>query len=682
MSTSLPLHLSIGSGDPGGVYALRASAGGRRVQTELRLPEELVVRARRLLGPGSALRVADPERLGTYLGQVLFPEPVRALLLQTARTAAQSQVPVPIYLRLRALELAALPWEWLVLPASTPWCPALREDYPLLRVQGRAQSAAPLRVAGPLRVLAVASAGEAAQLGALEHALAPLVRMGLLTLETLAPDELTEVGATLARGRFHLLHCAAPVGWGRDGEPRLLLGETAGVSELLHLCGRAPHLRLVVLTGAAGQPGQIVPAASLLAAGLVDQGLPAALALGGPLTPEHSASFAQSCYQALGQGAPADLAVTRGRMALAEQGSGWGLAQIYLRPHGEQLFRTGRLHRHWLVPAAGATAAALGLALVAAQPWVRPHSTDLDQITPQVRIAVAISTPSPTHSVTITPSPTPTPSPTATPTPTAPPSPTVLPPVTRFAVYSSGDSETLEQIAARFGSDVQTLAQLNRVEPGPQRAGRALVVPVYRADSREPGQGGLLVARGNPGVARVALTFDIEIDARTLYDILAILRERNLHGTFFLTGRWTRAFPDAARAIVAEGHEVGNHSLTHPFFSRIGLDGAASEIEQTEQIVQQTTGVSTRPFFRFPYGNWTPQTLALVGREGFVAYHWSADEAAIPAWLERAHTNPAEASGAILLMHGRASTVQALPGWLDRMSALGLQPGSLSETLR
>lgn len=675
MSAALPFLLSVGGGGPDGVYALRASAGGRRVQTELRLPAELVARARRLLGPGPALRVADPERLGAHLGQALFPEPVRALLLQTARAAAQRQAPVPIYLRLRAEELAALPWEWLQLQASAPWRPALRQDYPLLRAPSRAQPARPLRVVGPLRVLAVASAGEQAQLDALERALAPLVRAGLLALETLPAGDLASLGAALERGRFHLLHCAAALDWGQGG-PRLLLGQAADSSELLRLCGRAPGLRLVTLTGAAGQPGQIAPAASLLAAGLVARGLPAALALGGPLAPEQSARFALGCYQALGQGAAADLAVTIGRAALAEQAGAWGLAQICLRPHGEALFQLSRPARRWLAPVAGVTAAALGLALTAAQPWARPQHADLGRITPQVQIAGALPAPSPTQTAT------PSPTPTASPTPASPPTPTALPPVARFAVYTPGEGETLEQIAARFGSDAQALAQLNRLEPGPPRAGRALVVPVYRAEVSEPGQGGLLVARGNPAAPRVALTFDIEIDARTLYDILAILRERKLRGTFFLTGRWTRAFPDAARAIVAEGHEVGNHSLTHPFFARIGLEGAASEIEQTEQIVRETTGASTRPFFRFPYGSWTPQTLALAGREGFVAYHWSADEAAIPAWLERARANPAGAAGAILLMHGRASTVRALPGWLDRMSELGLQPGSLSETLR
>lgn len=676
---ALAFYLSVGARNVGGVYALRARVGDRRAQAELYLPETLVARAQRLLQPGPALRVSDPERLGEHLGEALFPEPVRELLLQAAQTAAESQAPLPIYLHLRARELAALPWEWLLLRRSSDWRPALREDYPLLRVQGRTPPAKPLGVSGPLRVLAVASHSEEAQLGALERALAPAVRERLLTVEALTVGGVDQIGAALERKDFHVLHCAAPAAWGADGQPHLLDG--AGALELQRLCGRARTLRLAVLPGAAGGAGQITPAVGLLAADLAQNGLPATITLGGALAPEQIAIFARACYQALAHGEPADAAVTAGRQALAERAGGWGMVQIYLRPGGERLFRLGRPVWRRLLPMAGLAAATVSFTAAVAQPWVNLDGRALGSRAPALptaRIAAMMVLPSSTPTATEPPTATPTP----TPSPAPPPTPTALPPVARYAVYSAGERETLDQIAARFGSDAQALAQLNRLEPEGLRGGRALVVPVYRPDASEPGQGGLLVVRGNPNAPRVALTFDIEIDTRTLYDILAILRERGLHGTFFLTGRWAKAFPDAARAIVAEGHEVANHSLTHPFFSRIGLSGAASEIEQTEQIIQQTTGSSTRPFFRFPYGDWTPQTLALVGREGFVACHWSADEAAIPAWLERARANPAGAAGAILLMHGRASTVRALPGWLDRLSELGLQPGTLSETLR
>ena len=186
------------------------------------------------------------------------------------------------------------------------------------------------------------------------------------------------------------------------------------------------------------------------------------------------------------------------------------------------------------------------------------------------------------------------------------PHPAAMPIPTSFATYMTVPNDTLESIAQRMGSEAALIASLNHLDPKvPLRAERALVIPVYRPG--EPGSGGQVINRGNPAEPKVALTFDIEIDQATLYSILDILRARGLHGTFFVTGHWVMAFPDAARAIVREGHEICNHSLTHPYFSRIGLDGAAAELDETEKLIQQTTGVTSRPYFRFPYGDYNPE---------------------------------------------------------------------------
>jgi peptidoglycan/xylan/chitin deacetylase (PgdA/CDA1 family) len=251
-----------------------------------------------------------------------------------------------------------------------------------------------------------------------------------------------------------------------------------------------------------------------------------------------------------------------------------------------------------------------------------------------------------------------------------------------YTVHRVADGETLDGIAARLGSDALSIATLNAINSeAPLRPERALVIPLFRAG--EPAFGLTEpVRRGNPASGKVALTFDIEIDDTTLYAILDALRQRGVKGTFFVTGRWVKRFPEAARAIVADGHEIANHSLTHPYFSRIGLDGMAKELRETERIVQEITGRSTRPHFRFPYGDYTAQAVAAVAAEGYIPYHWSADDRGIPAWLDRAVADPAWASGGILLMHGRPATASTLPGIIDRLRAAGLEPTTLSETLR
>jgi peptidoglycan/xylan/chitin deacetylase (PgdA/CDA1 family) len=152
-----------------------------------------------------------------------------------------------------------------------------------------------------------------------------------------------------------------------------------------------------------------------------------------------------------------------------------------------------------------------------------------------------------------------------------------MPAPTSYATMLTATGDTLESIAARMGSDATAIAALNHLDPDSTlRPERPLVIPVFRPGATSTG--GLIVHRGNPAQPKVALTFDIEIDEASLYGILDILHARGIKGTFFVTGHWVLAFPAAARAIVEQGHEIANHSLSHPYFSRIGLDGASKRL--------------------------------------------------------------------------------------------------------
>lgn len=692
----LPLHITIGPRLTSGAYAVRATADQAEVWTELALPQPLPAFVDRLLCAATTLPLREPLVVGRALGRALFEPPLRDLLLRSARAALRADRRLQIQLQIGAPELAALPWEWLTIGAEKTWSPGLRADYALVRVSRPARPIAPAAIAGPLRILAIAAAGEELQLEALEAALRSAVHAGRIDLQLLydvTPDTLE---TALASGTAHILHCAAEINVTARGNPRLLIGRGLGAFDLAELLAETPRLRLVTLTGPQGDGNSAAPAVPLLATTLLSSDLPATIAFGAPLPALLAARFAAVCYARLAAGAPVDLAVTAGRCALATRAEGrcWGSPQLRMLSGSERLFAISRArgqlsYRPALLPALAALLIALlivgrsvgarGDGLGAAQVEQRagsgaPATTRLAVVgAPSVEAAAPTITPTPVAT------PQPTDAPTALPQPTD--APTTLPQPTGYATYLTADGDTLESIAARMGSDPAAIAALNRVEPqAALRPARPLVIPVFRpgADSA----GGLIIPRGNPAEPKVALTFDIEIDDTTLYAILDILRPRGLHGTFFVTGSWVRRYPDAARAIVNEGHEIGNHSLTHPFFSRIGLDGVSAELEKTEQLVKETTGASTHPYFRFPYGDATAQSSAIVAREGYVAYHWSADDPAIPSWLARAAQQPAAAYGGILLMHERASTVAALPGWLDRLAAIGLHPTTLGEVLR
>lgn len=676
----IPFRVVIGSRTEGNAYPVYAAALGQELEAELELPESILGFAAQLLRPHMALPLEHPERFGQQLGRALFTPKLRGLLLECAREASSEGARLQIQLQIGVPELAALPWEWLALGGTRTWIPALREDYALIRVSRRARPTPPAVVSGPLRVLLIGGPGQNHQLDAIDDILTGAVRAGEIELHILPETDAAELEDLLKRHTFHVLHCAAQVSLTRGESLRLEIGRGMDGFDLEELLAEHPSVRLVILSGVQGEAHDITAAPPLLGAILLSEHLPAAITLSGTLPVTATAHFIAEFYAELVAGAPLDLAVTAGRRALAERStsSGWGMVQLRMLPGAEQLFvfRSAQRilpSRRLFLPIA--SIAALIVTLLATMQVFGARSEaarSAEQRTAQVAEQS-------TQQAFVLPW-----FPAAPPTPTVWPTqiiPTPLPVPEYYAIYTVVPSDTLELIATRFGSDPGAIAAVNNLNPVlPPRPGRGLVIPAYR--DGEQGNSGLVITQGNQNTPKVALTFDIEIDEETLYQILDILRARGLKGTFFVTGRWVMSYPDAARAIVRDGHELGNHSMTHPYFSRISISGAAAELDDTERIVREVTGVTTRPYFRFPYGDSTADMVALLASHGYIAYHWSADDAAISGWIDNAATTPAQAYGGILLMHGRPSTVTELPGWLDRLVAAGLEPTTLSETLR
>src|SRR6266545_8277393 len=78
------------------------------------------------------------------------------------------------------------------------------------------------------------------------------------------------------------------------------------------------------------------------------------------------------------------------------------------------------------------------------------------------------------------------------------------------------------------------------------------------------------IVRDDPATGMVALTFDAGAEAGTAApQVIQVLRERGVHATFFLSGNWVLKYPVLATEILNDGHEIANHSLTHPELTRL-----------------------------------------------------------------------------------------------------------------
>lgn len=125
------------------------------------------------------------------------------------------------------------------------------------------------------------------------------------------------------------------------------------------------------------------------------------------------------------------------------------------------------------------------------------------------------------------------------------------------------------------------------------------------------------------------LTFDGAPNPPGTSNILAVLHKHQVKATFFLEGRRLEVATECAGEIVKAGHDIGNHSFSHPDFDAISRDQCVEEVKKTEAILQNKLGITTS-FLRPPSGKLTPELEHLFVRMGYSIVLWSYS---IKDWL-------------------------------------------------
>lgn len=170
---------------------------------------------------------------------------------------------------------------------------------------------------------------------------------------------------------------------------------------------------------------------------------------------------------------------------------------------------------------------------------------------------------------------------------------------------------------------------------------------------------GTLVSRVETEEKLVALTFD---DAPTEHSdaVLDLLAEKNVPATFYAIGKNIEKHPEAAKNIVAAGHELGNHSYTHPRFLLKSYTFVEAEIEKTNQLIADS-GYNGTITFRPPYGKKLVTLPWYLSQHDMTTVTWDVEpETYMPTGLAsdeekkeffieytREHTQP----GSIILLH-------------------------------
>jgi peptidoglycan/xylan/chitin deacetylase (PgdA/CDA1 family) len=184
----------------------------------------------------------------------------------------------------------------------------------------------------------------------------------------------------------------------------------------------------------------------------------------------------------------------------------------------------------------------------------------------------------------------------------------------------------------------------------------------------------------------IAITFDDGPHGVNTPRLLAMLRERKIRATFFLLGECVAENPEVAKEIVKEGHEVGNHSWSHPNLNKLSADSIRDQFERTHNVITQEVGVAP-VLMRPPYGNLSLQQRSLAHATwGYPTIIWDVDS------LDWKHRNPAKTEsiimantkpGSIILCHDiHKTTIDAMPSVLDKLLAKGFKFVTVSELIK
>ena len=191
------------------------------------------------------------------------------------------------------------------------------------------------------------------------------------------------------------------------------------------------------------------------------------------------------------------------------------------------------------------------------------------------------------------------------------------------------------------------------------------------------------IYRGNPEKPMVSLLINVAWGKEYLSGMLATLKEHNVKATFFLEGRWVKENPDLAKMIAESGHEIGNHSYSHPDMKNLSAAAIKEQIEKTNKVIEATTGI-TSVWLAPPSGSYRDEVVQIAGTLGLGTIMWSVDtidcqkpapETIVNRVLTKVHP------GAFILMHPTESTSKALDQLIVKIKQKNLQFGTVTETL-
>lgn len=196
-------------------------------------------------------------------------------------------------------------------------------------------------------------------------------------------------------------------------------------------------------------------------------------------------------------------------------------------------------------------------------------------------------------------------------------------------------------------------------------------LPIYCVETEKP---------------QIALSFDAAWGNEDTAEILKILKKHNVKVTFFMTGGWVESYPDDVKAILADGHDLGNHSENHKNMSQLSDGECEEELMSVHNKVLELTGYEMF-LFRPPYGDYDNDVINVAKKCGYYPIQWDVDsldwkdygvDSIIKTVTEHKHLG----NGSIILCHNGAKyTAEALDTLITALQGKGYELVPISQLI-
>lgn len=184
---------------------------------------------------------------------------------------------------------------------------------------------------------------------------------------------------------------------------------------------------------------------------------------------------------------------------------------------------------------------------------------------------------------------------------------------------------------------------------------------------------------------KIAISFDAAWGAEYTSEIMDIVEERDIRTTFFLVRFWMEENADKVREIAQRGHEVANHSATHPHMSTLSKEQMTAELVSTQDKIEELAGNNAVRLFRPPFGEYNDLLINTCRELEIYPVQWDVDSL---DWQEKGVDHMYQRvinktrNGSIVLFHNNAKYIsQALPKILDELMGRGYEIVPVSELI-